>query len=288
MSFTRTYRHSLQILTLAITVAAAGILNADDLDNSTTEVVLASDVQWQPLNPARGDKGPKAGTLWGDQTTDTSSGFLVKFLDGFSSPPHIHNITYRGVVISGALFNDDPKAEPMWMPVGSYWMQPKGEVHITAARGASVAFLEIQSGPYLVKPPAESFDSGERPVNIDASNMVWLDATATPWIKESNDDSPNNNPQLSFLWGNTGEGEVNASLLKLPAGFHGTISDDTSLRVVVIQGELDLHQRDSRGVQSLTPGSYFGSQSNAAHEVHTTNGCLVYIRNEGEYEVASR
>jgi hypothetical protein len=87
----------------------------------TSKVVLISDIEWEPLNPARGDKGPKAGALWGDFTGSRPSGFLVKFVDGFSSPLHIQNITYRGVVISGLIHNDDPDAADMWMPTGSFW-----------------------------------------------------------------------------------------------------------------------------------------------------------------------
>jgi hypothetical protein len=85
-----------------------------------TEVRTDSEIKWRKLNPARGDASPQAGTIWGDQTKDGESGFLVKFVDGFSSPPHIHNITYRGIVIGGALHNDAPEAEPMWMRQGSY------------------------------------------------------------------------------------------------------------------------------------------------------------------------
>ena len=73
-----------------------------------TEIVLASEVKWRHLNPARGDASPAAGTLWGDQTKDGESGFLVRFREGFASPPHIHNITYRGFVIAGELHNNDP------------------------------------------------------------------------------------------------------------------------------------------------------------------------------------
>ncbi|WP_346992732.1 DUF4437 domain-containing protein [Alteromonas gracilis] len=48
---------------------------------------------------------------------------LVRFKEGFSSPPHIHNITYRGIVIDGEMHNSDPDAKAMWMPVNSYWTQ---------------------------------------------------------------------------------------------------------------------------------------------------------------------
>ena len=50
----------------------------------TSMVVLRSEVKWDHLNPARGDKSPQAGTLWGDRKGTVPTGFLVKFVDGFS------------------------------------------------------------------------------------------------------------------------------------------------------------------------------------------------------------
>jgi hypothetical protein len=115
------------------------------------EITRFADIEWGYLNPARGDAGPRAATLWGDRTANVASGFLVKFKDGFSSPPHIHNVTYRGVVISGLVHNDDPKAENMWLPAGSFWTQPAGESHITAAIGKNnIAFYkdDLATGIY--------------------------------------------------------------------------------------------------------------------------------------------
>ncbi|MEM7344045.1 MAG: DUF4437 domain-containing protein, partial [Chloroflexota bacterium] len=45
-----------------------------------------------------------------------------------------------------------------------------------------VAYIEIQHGPYLVMPPEEAMDNGERAINVHAGNLVWLDASATRWI----------------------------------------------------------------------------------------------------------
>ena len=122
------------------------------IENPTNRVLLSSEIVWEKLNPARGDKSPQAGTIWGDRKGIQATGFLAKFVDGFSSPPHIHNVTYRAVVIKGLVHNDDPEAEHMWMKPGSFWTQPRGEVHITAAKGEeNIALVEIDSGPYLVK-----------------------------------------------------------------------------------------------------------------------------------------
>ena len=220
---------------ICITVSAT-----PDRSTNTPEVEIlpVSDVEWQKLNPARGDKSPQAGTLWGDRGshkhdhedahTDcpicgqsgrvgpVPTGFLAKFVDGFSSPPHIHNVTYRAVVINGLVHNDDPDAAHMWMPAGSFWTQPKGEVHITAAKGEEVmALVEIDTGPYLVLPPEEAFDSGERPINVDASNLVWVDPAG---FLPSSD-----GPKVAYLWGAVANGESNGTFLKLPTCFTGTI-----------------------------------------------------------------
>ena len=163
----------LTLMALTALVAANSAQVGAGQDDAPTDLVLASEVTWEQLNPARGDKSPKAGTLWGDRNGTGPTGFLVQFADGFSSPPHIHNVSYRGMVISGLIHNDDPGAADMWLPTGSFWTQPKGEVHITAAKGTTnVAYIEIEKGPYLVLPPEEAFDSGERPINVDASNIV--------------------------------------------------------------------------------------------------------------------
>ena len=130
----------------------------------TSKVVAANDIKWGYLNSLRGDKSPGAADLWGNRTTDTATGMLVRFKKGFESPPHIHNITYRGIVIEGLMHNDDPNAAKMWMPAGSFWTQPAGEDHTTAANTeTNLIYLEIDSGPYLVKPSKEKFDNGERP-----------------------------------------------------------------------------------------------------------------------------
>ncbi len=247
---------------------------------STNEVVLVSEVKWEPLNPARGDKSPQAGTLWGDRKGAVPTGFLAKFVDGFSSPPHIHNASYRAVVISGLIHNDDPDGADMWMPAGSFWTQPKGEVHITAAKGTTnMALVEIDKGPYLVLPPEEAFDSGERPINVDASNIVWVDP---PGMSASA-----NGPKLAYLWGNLQKDQPNGTFIKLPAGFTGMIHSHGSIfRAVVIKGEL---QYLGANAMSLAPGSYFSSKGQSVHHVASTTGkeSIVYIHTDGMYKLTN-
>ena len=274
-------------VTLAILSCSPALTQTQNNRVSNTEIVLASEVKWKALNPARGDRSPQAGTLWGDQTKDNESGFLVKFVDGFSSPPHIHNITYRGIVIGGRLHNDDPEAEPMWMKEGSWWTQPAGEVHITSARGSSIGYVEIQSGPYLVKPSTEAFDNGERPVNMDASNIFWLDASDTSWIEKNPDSNKRSKAEMTFLWGAPEGEEVNGTMLKLPPGYSGILKTESStFRVVVVKGTLTLHDKQ---VASLPAASYFGSEGLANHRIsnEAEAECVLYIRTRGQYSVRS-
>ncbi|WP_299486319.1 DUF4437 domain-containing protein [Acaryochloris sp. IP29b_bin.137] len=278
------------ILALAffITVLGNTLVSSQGLapkPKATAEILLMSDVQWGPLNPARGDKSPKAGQLWGDRTGSGPSGFLVEFVDGFSSPPHIHNVTYKGMVIQGLLHNDDPDAHKMWLPAGSFWTQPAGEVHVTAADDSNnLAYIEIEEGPYLVHPPEAAFDNGERPVNVDKSNLVWLNASNITWVDQP--EMPDG-AKVAFLWGNPQEDQLNGTLIKLPTGFTGEIqSQSSTFRAVVIQGQPSLH---SGQTNALEPGSYFGSQGETVHQVSCTANeeCVIYVRAQGKYNVVS-
>lgn len=249
------------------------------------KIVSTSDVKWEQLNPLRGDKSPKAGTLWGDRTGPGPAGFLLKPVDGFRSPPHIHNVAYRGVVISGLIHNDDPKAVDMWMPAGSFWTQPAGEVHITAAKGSNtIAYIEVDDA-FGVLPAAKAFDDGERPVNVDVSNIVWLDASNAVWIDQPGMPASANGPKIAFLWGTPQDGQLSGTLIKLPAGFTGKIrSQGATLRAVVVQGR-PKHQ--GANVTTLEPGSYFSSTGKSEHPVSCQSGadCIIYARTEGRFDI---
>ncbi|MDF1664175.1 MAG: DUF4437 domain-containing protein [Planctomycetota bacterium] len=257
---------------------------------SDIKVVLASQVNWEKLNPARGDKSPQAATLWGDRNGTDATGFLFKPIDGFQSPPHIHNVSYRGIVLRGVVHNDDPKAEKMWMPAGSFWTQPAGEVHITAAKGTNtLAYIEIEQGPYLVRPTEKAFDNGERPVNIDQSNIVWLDALADTSAEQNVGVNSNNNPKIAFLWGKPQANQMNGTLIKLPKGFTGEIhSNAPIIRAVVIAGELQHRGFEDSTVKTLDPGSYFYSTTNSSAQrisVSTTKESTLYMRSTGKTRV---
>ena len=262
------------ILALLVIVSFPVFAEADK------NIILASEIKWEKLNPARGDKSPQAGTLWGDRKGDVPTGFLARFVDGFSSPPHIHNVSYRAVVISGLIHNDDPDAADMWMPAGSFWTQPKGELHITSAKGATnVALVEIDKGPYLVLAKDKAFDSGERPVNVDASNIVWVDPPGM--------EATINGPKIAYLWGSLQHGQSNGTFIKLPAGYSTKIQSlGSTFRAVVIQGQLQYRASRSESTM-LEPGSYFSSKGKSLHQVSSKvrDQSIIYVRTDGEYNI---
>ncbi len=240
-------------------------------------VLRATQVRWDKLNAARGDKSPKAATLWGDRHGKVATGFLLSTVDGFKSPPHIHNVSYRAVVLQGRFHNDDPNAEPMWMGPGSFWTQPKGAVHITAAKGQhTLAYVEIESGPYLVRPVDQRFVSGEAPVNVAPLNLVWLDAQSSRWLQASG------GAQIAHLWGAPNDGQRHGSFVRLPAGFDGQVrTHGASWQAVVVRGPVVV------GTGSLPPGSFVRAAGQSVHRLRcgTQGGCVLYVRAEGRFGV---
>ncbi|MEO1246237.1 MAG: DUF4437 domain-containing protein [Pseudomonadota bacterium] len=279
-------------LLIALTFFVVACLASELARSDTTaEIVSSSDLRFQPLNPARGDASPRAGVLWGDIRENVSSGAIIEFADGFSSPPHIHNVTYRGIVISGAVHNDDPNADVLWMGPGSFWTQPAGESHITAAAVGSKAtiFLEILEGPYLVQPAGAAFDNGERPLNLESSNLVWLGPSDVTWIEHSGMSEDAEGPKMAFLWGAPQDHQRNGTLLRLPAGFDGELRGNGAwLRAVVVRGPA-LHRLGGESSSTdLQTGSYFGANGEAVHNIvcEARDACLIYVSAEGKYSLA--
>ena len=268
---------SLVVLTCVLSANAS-----DRKGEAWSEVVSVDELQWGYLNPARGSKGPAAADLWGDRTQDTASGILLKFPQGFESPPHIHNVTYRGVVILGALHNDDPAANKTWMPTGSFWVQPAGGVHITAANGdENIAFIEIDRGPYRVQPTTDAFDAGQAPVNVDVSNIAWSSLSKANTADDTG-------AEIAHLWGEHAAGEPSGVMLKLPAGFRGEIlATGEKWRAVVIQGSPSY--QGEIGPQDLPPGSYFGSSAEFRHRLaaNKEEPVTLYVSSNGLLQVRS-
>ncbi|MDR9827059.1 DUF4437 domain-containing protein [Vibrio sp. FNV 38] len=271
---------TISINTSTLAIAAALISSPIFAAQGTSKVVAADDIEWGYLNPLRGVLSPGAADLWGDRTTDTATGMLVRFNKGFESPPHIHNITYRGIVIDGLMHNDDPTSEKMWMPQGSFWTQPAGEDHTTAANGENnLIYLEIDSGPYLVNPSDEQFDNGERPLNLHKNNIVWLN-------RNDLHDVNVNGVESTYVWGSTSD--MGGSMVKLPSGFNGNIATDASeFRAVVISGSVEYHSSDLDSTKVLKAGSYVESMDSFTHEIKNKGDkeAIIYIRTNSKYKV---
>jgi len=249
------------------------------IENPTNQIGLSSELEFIPLNPDRGDKAPQAGAIYGNIRENVATGYIGKFKDGFSSPPHIHNITYRAIVMNGEMHNDDENAPVMWMPTGSIWTQPKGQPHITSAQGENaMAYIEIDSGPYLVKPISESFESEESPINISASNVVYLGKDESELIGEKS------NAQIAYTWKKK-NGE-NGYLLKLPAGYNGKIiSEGTVFYGIIIKGQISYVMPNSEKSNELDQGSHFTSQAKAMHDISTNEESIIYIRTNDKFTV---
>ncbi len=125
----------------------------------------------------------------------------------------------------------------------------------------------------------EAFDSGERPINVDASNIVWIDQPGIP--------ASAHRPKLAYLWGNPQGDQLNGTLVKLPAGFTGKInSHGSTFRAVVIKGQPQ-YQVSEKEVNTLEPGSYFSSKGESVHQVscEAEEECIIYVRSEGKFNV---
>lgn len=166
----------------------------------------------------------------------------------------------------------------MWMPPGSFWTQPKGEVHITSAKGeTTIALVEIDTGPYLVMPPEQAFDSGERPVNVHEQNIVWVTPSNLPVAETS--------PKIAYLWGNPENGGDYGTFIRLPAGFKGHVkSTGSTFRVVVIKGQPQYLEGEP---VTLDPGSYLSSSVETKHPIqsHPKHASVFYVRTNGPYQI---
>jgi uncharacterized protein YaiE (UPF0345 family) len=153
-----------------------------------------------------------------------------------------------------------------------------------------MAYIEIEEGPYLVRPIDKAFDSGERPVNVDVSNLVWLDASTTTWIEQTTNKTSSSSPKITFLWESPLNKNLKGVMVKLPTGFEGKIEHNgDDFRAVVIQGQVKYTLPNNKGVKTLDPGSYFSTAGKSYHSIASQGNkeSLIYIRTNGKLRITT-
>lgn len=246
------------------------------------QILPAREAEWDQLNPARGDASPRAATLWGDRSGSGPTGFLLRFKDGFSSPPHIHNVSYRAVVLRGRIHNDHPRAPTRWMAQGTFWTQPRGEVHITAAEGPDVmALVEIDEGPYLVRPIDQAFSSGEEPLNLHASNVVWVDAHA-PTREVSRP------PRIAYLSGDPAGERPSRVFVEVSSRSAAVLRlRGAELRAVVVQGRPRVRVPGTTEATATELGDYLEANRPGTFRLACPGpeDCVAYLGTRGDFEL---
>lgn len=166
------------------------------------------------------------------------------------------------------------------MPTGSVWTQPAGENHTTAANGESnLIYLEIDTGPYLVKPTDDQFDNGEHPLNGHVDNLVWLDSSELSSITAQGVKS-------TFVWENSVD--MTGSMIKLPVGFNGEITTHASeFRAIVISGTINYFSKKQSTAITLNPASFIESTGEYTHQIQNNSSApaTLYIRTNDKYQV---
>lgn len=182
-------------------------------------------------------------------------------------------------MIDGLVHNDDPAEPNLWLPAGSYWTQPAGDVHITSAQGSyNIALIEINQGPYLVKPVEEAFDNGETMIRVPGTDVQWTELPGAPNVKKVH------------LWNASEDGALKGTLIRLPQGFSGTLETTSpSFQAVVIQGNLVYDQNNNGTTQALAPGSMFSSTGSSQHRITACeqSDCVIYLRSNDQFTVTA-
>ncbi len=138
-----------------------------------------------------------------------------------------------------------------------------------------------------MRPPSQAFDSGERPINVDKSNIVWVDQLE----RQSSAKGAKRRAKIAFLWSSPQDNYLNGNFVKLPKGFEGELlSLGEALNAVVIKGQPSYKTPQLREPHVLQPGSYFGSRGKTATHLISCkfqDECVLYVRMKGRFKLTS-
>ena len=110
--------------------------------------------------------------------------------------------------------------------------------------------------------------------------MVWLNANDIEWV------SAKSNVETAFLWGSHEENQLRVTLLKLPAGFSGSIKNlSPNFRAVVISGGISHQFSKKEDKKELNAPSYFGAEENETSIISAEKETVLYIRSNSSFEI---
>ena len=132
-------------MALTALIAANSAQVGANWDGTPADLVLASEVTWEQLNPARGNESPKAGQL---------NGTLTKLPAGFSGKIDSRGSTCRAVVIKGQLQYQMPgETDAKTLEPGSYFSSKGESVHQVSSEGGEESIFYVRTdGKYDVVP----------------------------------------------------------------------------------------------------------------------------------------
>lgn len=125
-----------------------------------------------------------------------------------------------------------------------------------------------------MRPTDQAYDTGQRPMNIDGSNIVWIDTTS--------------GAQIAYLWASQSNAPPSGTLIKLPRNFQGSLDTENSpVKAVVIQGQLKLRTMSIPSETTLSTASYF--QTSNTPPIHLINNSdqdtILYLRTAGKIQL---
>ncbi|MCY1315239.1 hypothetical protein D9M69_04760 [compost metagenome] len=158
MSFT--WLNTLTPITLAAVIALTTTAARAE-DNAVPRITLSENIDWSPMIPRLGNKGPAIATVFGKPgVIGTPFGGLVRVPAGGQSPFHKHTSEYWAIMVAGTgSARKSLGDEPEWIPTGSWWFQPGGAPHVNKCKGPEecVFFVYYKNGmDYLILDPAST------------------------------------------------------------------------------------------------------------------------------------
>ncbi len=109
-------------------------------------MVTPDQVDYQPLNPARGDASPQAGTLWGDLDDGGLSASFVKLPAGHTSDLSVESDRLRAVIVDGALIHSVAGLETQSeLGAGGFFESDAGVPHALACHPESDCLVYVRS-----------------------------------------------------------------------------------------------------------------------------------------------